>query len=59
MDKIFADSSTLTASLLATDEEQYDKIASSLVTSLQKQSTQQLASKDLLQVSGIEDIRPS
>ena len=50
MDKLLADSLPLSAALLATDEEQYDKEASSLIAGLQKLSTQQLASKELLQV---------
>lgn len=50
MDKLLADSLPLNAALLATDEEQYDKEASSLVAGLQKLSTQQLASKEILQV---------
>ena len=50
MDKILTDSTPLSAALLATDEEQYDKEATSLVSALQKLSVQQLASKEALQV---------
>ena len=54
MDKIAADSSLLSPVLLGTDEEQYDKLATSLVTSLSKLQGQQLGSKDVLQVSSLD-----
>ena len=50
MDIIVAESSTLDAALLATDEEQYDKLASTLVGRLNRVPTQQLGSKDVLDV---------
>ena len=50
MDIIVAESSTLDAALLATDEEQYDKLATSLVGRLNRLLTQQLGSKDVLDV---------
>ena len=50
MDAIVTDSLALDAALLATDEEQYDKLASSLVAKLSRCSTQQLGSKDVLDV---------
>ena len=60
MDKILADNVPLNAALLATDEEQYDKEATSLVTHLQKLSVQQLASKEILQVmSPLQKVEPT
>jgi hypothetical protein len=53
MDKIIAESSQLNAILLATDEEQYDKLATSTATGLSKLSVEQLASKEVLQVDSI------
>ena len=50
MDTIFVDSLALDAALLTTDEEQYDKLATSLVARLNKLSIQQLGSKDVLDV---------
>ena len=50
MEKLLTDSALLNTALLVTDEEQYDRLATSLVAGLQKLSSQQLASKEVLQV---------
>jgi hypothetical protein len=50
MEKIVADSLPLSQVLLDTDEEQYDKAATSLVSALSKLSAQQVGSKDALDV---------
>lgn len=48
-----SDSDVLGPALLATDEEQYDKHATSLVAKLDKLPVQQLASKDALDVGAV------
>ena len=50
MEKAIGDLPLLDEVLRATDEETYDKTANTIVTRLGKLSTQDLASKDVLEV---------
>ena len=50
MDKILEESAALESSLLVQDEEQYDKLAYTLVSKLSKLPVQDLASKEHLDV---------
>lgn len=50
MDKLLSNRLPLNATLLDTDEEQYDKEANLLVTALQRLPAQQISSREVLQV---------
>lgn len=55
MDKLIADGAALSPALLATDEENYDKLATSLAGKLQAVPSTHLASKDVLEVCRLKD----